>query len=48
GHPVHVKDISLPAGVTLVLHGQDNPVVATASKSAGKDEPAPASGAPAA
>ena len=42
GHSVHVKDISLPAGVTLVLHGQDHPVVATASKPGGKGEPAPA------
>ena len=42
GHSVHVKDITLPAGVTLVLHGQDNPVVATASKPGGKGEPAPA------
>jgi large subunit ribosomal protein L25 len=42
GHSVHVKDISLPAGVTLVAHGQDNPVVATASKPGGKDDAAPA------
>ena len=34
-HPVHISDIKLPAGVTLILHGQDNPVVATASKPGG-------------
>jgi len=42
GHSVHVKDITLPAGVSLVLHGQDNPVVATASKPGGKDDAAAA------
>ncbi|MEY3095327.1 MAG: 50S ribosomal protein L25/general stress protein Ctc [Burkholderiaceae bacterium] len=42
GHSVHVKDITLPAGVSLVTHGQDNPVVATATKPGGKDEPAAA------
>jgi large subunit ribosomal protein L25 len=34
-HPVHVSDIKLPSGVTLVTHGQDNPVVATATKAGG-------------
>ena len=34
-HPVHVSDIQLPAGVVLITHGQDNPVVATASKVGG-------------
>ena len=34
-HPVHVSDIQLPAGVALITHGQDNPVVATASKVGG-------------
>jgi large subunit ribosomal protein L25 len=34
-HPVHVSDIKLPSGVALVAHGQDNPVVATATKAGG-------------
>jgi len=38
-HPVHVSNIKLPAGVSLILHGQSDPVVATASK-AGGAEPA--------
>ena len=29
GHSVHVKDLSLPMGVSAVLHKDDNPVVAT-------------------
>lgn len=29
GHSIHVADVKLPKGVTLVQHGQDNPVVAT-------------------
>jgi len=37
-HPVHVSNIKLPAGVSLVLHGQGDPVIATASK-AGAAEP---------
>jgi large subunit ribosomal protein L25 len=47
GHSIHVNDIKLPAGVTIVLHGQDNPVVATAAKVGGSaaDE-TPAAGAP--
>ena len=34
-HPVHVSAIQVPAGVVLTTHGQDNPVVATASKVGG-------------
>ncbi|MBL8382013.1 MAG: 50S ribosomal protein L25/general stress protein Ctc [Burkholderiales bacterium] len=30
GHAVHVKDLKLPAGVRVVAHGADNPVVASA------------------
>jgi large subunit ribosomal protein L25 len=30
GHSVHVADLKLPAGVRAVLHGKENPVVATA------------------
>jgi large subunit ribosomal protein L25 len=36
-HPVHVSNIKLPAGVGLVLHGQGDPVVATASKAGGAE-----------
>ena len=46
GHSVHVKDIPLPKGVTLVLHlEQENPVVANAripSVKAEVETPAPA------
>ncbi|NBV89005.1 MAG: 50S ribosomal protein L25/general stress protein Ctc [Betaproteobacteria bacterium] len=35
GHSVHIKDVKIPPGVTLILHGQDNPVVATATKAGG-------------
>ncbi|HEX5802700.1 MAG TPA: 50S ribosomal protein L25/general stress protein Ctc [Azospira sp.] len=43
GQSVHVKDLPLPKGVSLVLHGQDNPVVASISaKKGGSDEAAEA------
>ena len=43
GHPVHLKDIKVPAGVTILTHGgQDNPVLATASKVGASEEPAAA------
>jgi large subunit ribosomal protein L25 len=46
GKPLHIKDISLPEGVTAVATG--NPVIVTASvKGGGEEEPAPAA-APAA
>ncbi|MEY3971574.1 MAG: hypothetical protein RLZZ80_1272 [Pseudomonadota bacterium] len=50
GHSIHINDIKLPAGVTIVLHGQDNPVVATAAKVGGSaaDDAPPAAAAPAA
>lgn len=39
GHSVHLSDITLPQGVTAVMHGgQDNPTIATASIPAGKVE----------
>jgi len=44
GHAVHVKDLTLPKGVSLVLHGQDNPVVVTATKPGGKGDDAAAAG----
>lgn len=34
GQAIHASDLKLPAGVSLVLHGQENPVIATASKGA--------------
>lgn len=37
GQSIHVNDLKLPAGVTIVFHG-DNPTVATASIPAGKVE----------
>jgi len=30
GHSVHVKELKLPAGVRIITHGKENPVVATA------------------
>ena len=32
GNSIHVSEIKLPNGVDLVLHGQDDPVIATAVK----------------
>ncbi|MGI4847424.1 MAG: 50S ribosomal protein L25/general stress protein Ctc [Janthinobacterium lividum] len=39
GTSVHLEDVTLPAGVTAVIHG-DNPTIATASIPAGKVESA--------
>lgn len=36
GASVHLNDIKLPKGVSAVLHGQDNPTIATASVPAGQ------------
>lgn len=42
GHSVHVRDLVVPAGVTLVLHEGENPTVVTASVPGGAaDEAAP-------
>ncbi len=39
GNSVHLSDLKLPAGVTVVIHGgNDNPTIATASIPAGKVE----------
>jgi large subunit ribosomal protein L25 len=47
GESIHAKDVTLPAGVTLVFHGRNKDAVfATASMV--KEEAAPADGAPAA
>jgi len=37
GHSIHVADLKLPAGVRIVTHGKENPVVATATVR-GKEE----------
>lgn len=44
GHSIHVSDLKLPKGVATVLHGQDNPVVATilAVRGGGAAEETPA------
>ena len=39
GHSIHLSDLTLPAGVTAVVHG-DNPTIATATVPAGKVEEA--------
>ncbi len=42
GHSLHVRDLVVPAGVTLVLHEGENPTVVTASvPGGGADEAAP-------
>ena len=46
GHSMHVRDLVMPAGVTLVLHTGENPTVVTASVPGGAaEEAAPAEGA---
>lgn len=40
GATVHLSDIKLPKGVTPILHGQDNPTIATAVASAGQQSAA--------
>jgi len=46
GHSIHVRDLVLPSGVSLVLHAGENPTVVTASvPGGGADEAAPAEGA---
>jgi len=48
GHPLHLNDIKLPAGVTPVYHsGDHNPVLVTVTVKGGAEEEAPAT-APAA
>ncbi len=47
GKAVHLNDVKLPKGVTVVLHGKDNPVLVTASMP-GAIEEEPAAAAPAA
>ncbi len=40
GHSIHLEDIKLPKGVTAVVHGQENPVVATVVAKKGESEEA--------
>ena len=48
GQSIHVKDLTLPKGVSVVSHGQDNPVIVSiVAKKGGSDEAA-AEAAPAA
>ena len=48
GQSIHVKDLALPKGVSVVSHGQDNPVIVSiVAKKGGSDEVA-AEAAPAA
>lgn len=48
GHSIHLADLKLPNGVTAILHGNDNPTIATAAIPAGKvEEAAAAEAAPA-
>ncbi len=48
GHAFHIKDVKLPAGVRVITHGNDNPVVASANVPGGEKEEVPAAGATAA
>jgi large subunit ribosomal protein L25 len=49
GKAVHLNDVPLPKGVTVILHGKDNPVLVTASMpGAVEEEPAAATPAAAA
>ncbi len=45
GHSLHVRDITMPAGVTLVLHANENPTVVTASIPGAMVEETPAAAA---
>ncbi len=46
GSSLHLKDITLPKGVTAITHGKDNPVIVSVVTTA--EEAAPAAAAPAA
>ncbi len=48
GQSLHVSDVTLPAGLKVVLHGKKNPVLVTASEAAAEEEIAPVVVAPAA
>ena len=40
GQSIHVKDLTLPKGVSVVMHGQDNPVVVSIVAKKGGEEAA--------
>ena len=48
GHAFHIKDLALPAGVRVIIHGNDNPVVASAMVPGGEKEEEAVAAAPAA
>ncbi len=48
GHAFHIKDLALPAGVRVIVHGNDNPVIASATVPGGEKEEEVAAGAPSA
>jgi large subunit ribosomal protein L25 len=48
GHSIHVADLKLPAGVRIVTHGKENPVVATATVRGKEEEVVVDAAAPAA
>ena len=41
GQSLHVNDITLPAGLKVVLHGKKNPVLVSVSEAAAEEEAAP-------
>jgi large subunit ribosomal protein L25 len=45
GKPLHVTDVTFPAGVTPVLRAKENPVLVTVATPGGEEEPAPAAAA---
>jgi large subunit ribosomal protein L25 len=40
GHAFHIKDLKLPAGVRVIVHGNDNPVIASATVPGGEKDDA--------
>ncbi|MFN9708227.1 MAG: 50S ribosomal protein L25/general stress protein Ctc [Burkholderiales bacterium] len=42
GQSLHVNDVTLPAGLKVVLHGRKNPVLVSVSEAAAEEEAAPA------
>ena len=42
GHSIHLKDVTLPSGVRVIVHGNDNPVVANAVVRGAEEEVAAA------
>ena len=48
GQSIHVKDLTMPKGVSVVSHGQDNPVIVSVVAKKGGSDDAAAEAAPAA